>query len=369
MSPRIEPTFSTNNRIHPEDSTNRARSGAVTFEGTASEYFGIWIVNVILSIITIGIYSAWAKVKRETYFKSNTYIDRYDFGYHATGFQIFKGRLIAFLVLIMINIFIRFLPLIGPVISIAFIFLIPLIINNSMRFTARMTSFRNVRFNWSGTYWQSFWFFMIAPIISIVSLGILMPLISKSYYAYFARSHSYGTSQFSCEPSAKDYYIAFGVGVILPVFIILTAIFATAVALNLEPSKISNLNIYDAIGNGFAQFVTLAIILAFALATSVYKTLCRNLMMKSLQLSDVATFDSSIHPIRYLWIRITNIIAAVLTLGLLLPWANVRAHKYLSECSKFTITGDIDKFIDEATNTKSSFGEEFAELEGYEVTI
>ena len=196
-----------------------------------------------------------------------------------------------------------------------------------------------------------------------------MPLISKSYYAYFARSHSYGTSQFSCEPSAKDYYIAFGVGVILPVFIILTAIFATAVALNLEPSKISNLNIYDAIGNGFAQFVTLAIILAFALATSVYKTLCRNLMMKSLQLSDVATFDSSIHPIRYLWIRITNIIAAVLTLGLLLPWANVRAHKYLSECSKFTITGDIDKFIDEATNTKSSFGEEFAELEGYEVTI
>jgi hypothetical protein len=33
------------------------------------------------------------------------------------------------------------------------------------------------------------------------------------------------------------------------------------------------------------------------------------------------------------------------------------------------MTGDIDKFIDEATNTKSSFGEEFAELEGFEVTI
>jgi len=369
MSPRVEPTFRTNNRIQPEDSNTRTQSGATTFEGTASEYFGIWIVNIILSIITIGIYSAWAKVKRETYFKSNTYIGRYDFGYHATGFQILKGRLIAFLVLIVINIIATFFPLIGPVIFIAFIFLIPLIINNSMRFTARMTSYRNVRFNWSGTYWQSFWFFMIAPIISIVSLGILMPLISKSHYAYFARSHSYGTSQFSCEPSAKDYYIAFGVGVILPVLIILTTIFATVAAWNLELSNISNLNISDAISNDFAQFIPLAIILAFALATSVYKTLCRNLMMKSLKLSDVATFDSSINPIRYLWIRITNIIAAVFTLGLLLPWGQVRAHKYLCECSNFTITGDIDKFIDEATNTKSSFGEEFAELEGFEVTI
>ena len=32
------------------------------FTGKASEYFGIWIVNLFLSLITLGIYSAWAKV-------------------------------------------------------------------------------------------------------------------------------------------------------------------------------------------------------------------------------------------------------------------------------------------------------------------
>lgn len=33
------------------------------FTGSAKEWFGIWIVNLLLSIITIGIYSAWAKVR------------------------------------------------------------------------------------------------------------------------------------------------------------------------------------------------------------------------------------------------------------------------------------------------------------------
>ncbi|MBW1865812.1 MAG: DUF898 family protein [Deltaproteobacteria bacterium] len=33
------------------------------FSGSGSEYFKIWLVNIILSVITIGIYSAWAKVR------------------------------------------------------------------------------------------------------------------------------------------------------------------------------------------------------------------------------------------------------------------------------------------------------------------
>ena len=41
-----------------------------------------------------------------------------------------------------------------------------------MRFSARVTSFRNIRFNWHGTYGKSLWFFVIAPIVSILSLGI-----------------------------------------------------------------------------------------------------------------------------------------------------------------------------------------------------
>ena len=42
------------------------------FTGSGSEYFKIWIVNVLLTIVTLGIYSAWAKVRRLRYFYNNT---------------------------------------------------------------------------------------------------------------------------------------------------------------------------------------------------------------------------------------------------------------------------------------------------------
>ena len=54
-----------------------------SFTGNAKEYFGIWIVNLLLSIITIGIYTAWAKVRRQRYFYGNTWMDGHNFEYHA----------------------------------------------------------------------------------------------------------------------------------------------------------------------------------------------------------------------------------------------------------------------------------------------
>ena len=63
-----------------------------TFRGSASEFFGIWITNLLLSIVTLGIYSAWAKVRVKKYFYQNTYVAGRNFDYHATGGQIFIGR-------------------------------------------------------------------------------------------------------------------------------------------------------------------------------------------------------------------------------------------------------------------------------------
>ena len=43
-----------------------------SFTGTSAEYFRIWIVNVALTILTLGVYSAWAKVRTEQYFYGHT---------------------------------------------------------------------------------------------------------------------------------------------------------------------------------------------------------------------------------------------------------------------------------------------------------
>ena len=80
------------------------------FKGNAKEWFGIWIVNLLLSIVTIGIYSAWAKVRTQKYFYGNTFVDGRNFDYHATGGQILKGRLIVIAAIVAFQIISSLLP-------------------------------------------------------------------------------------------------------------------------------------------------------------------------------------------------------------------------------------------------------------------
>ena len=332
-------------------------SEKIKFTGTVKDYFGIWISNLILSIITFGIYSAWAKVRRERFFKNNTKIFNKNFGYHASGGQIFKGRFIAFLILIALNVISTIMPILGGILVIVLVFIFPLILNKSMKFSARVTSYRNIRFNWHGKYWKTFWFFLLAPLLGLLSLGFLTPLISKSYYYYFARSHSYGTSFFSCNPKVSHFYIAFLIGGILPT-IIISCIFILFVYLQitltiLECFKLPAIIIY-----------TLIFCMIF-----IYKTLCRNILLRSLVLEDVIGFNSNINPLTFIWISLSNLVLILISLGLLIPLARVRMYKYLSNCTMLFANKNMNGFIDEMLEKQSSTGEEFAELEGIEVTI
>ncbi|HEY1043658.1 MAG TPA: DUF898 family protein, partial [Telluria sp.] len=58
MDQQVSPVMTTETRLE--------------FTGSGSEYFRIWIVNILLSIVTLGIYSAWAKVKANKYLYSCT---------------------------------------------------------------------------------------------------------------------------------------------------------------------------------------------------------------------------------------------------------------------------------------------------------
>src|SRR4026207_2339411 len=73
------------------------------FRGNGGEYFRIWIVNLLLTIVTLGIYSAWAKVRRLKYMYRNTQIADSSFDYHGSPVAILKGRLVALVLLIAYN--------------------------------------------------------------------------------------------------------------------------------------------------------------------------------------------------------------------------------------------------------------------------
>ena len=346
--------------VGSNDKGDNISSGFMSFRftGNAREYFGIWIVNLVLSIVTFGIYSAWAKVRRETYFKNNSKVFDAAFGYHASGRQILKGRFIAFIVLVFFAIFTTAEPKSSVILYPALFFLLPWILNSSIRFSARMTSYRNIRFNWKGTYWRTFWYLVIAPIFSLFSLGLLTPLISKSYYEYFARSHTFGTTSFMAKPKVSDFYLAFILGGVLPTVLLGSATYFIFLVTSF--SYMSN-----------TIWVTIPVmIFAFVFSmTFFYSAMCRNLMVRSLKIDGILDFESNINPIKFTWILISNLVLSILSLGLLVPWSKVRSYKYLSSVTMVKAIGDIDNFIDEAVSNQSSLAEGISDLEGVEVSV
>jgi uncharacterized membrane protein YjgN (DUF898 family) len=75
----------------PETSASPLSPVTFVFTGRGGEYFRIWVVNLLLTVLTLGIYSAWAKVRRAKYFWQNTRLEEHVFDYHGVPLAILRG--------------------------------------------------------------------------------------------------------------------------------------------------------------------------------------------------------------------------------------------------------------------------------------
>ena len=187
------------------------------FRGSGREYFRIWIVNLLLTIVTLGIYSAWAKVRRLRYFYGNTYLDGHPFEFHGRPLAILKGRLVVFAAYLLFVFSAQLNPGIALILIPVAIFGVPWIIMKSRLFQTRMSSYRNIRFNFHGTYGGALGAFIGWYLLAIISLGILYPAWVRKRVEYSLDNAAYGTQKWSFLTGNGRFYtfclITFGLGI------------------------------------------------------------------------------------------------------------------------------------------------------------
>lgn len=328
---------------------------SVAFTGNASDYFGIWIVNILLTLITLGIYSAWAKVRTQTYFLNHTSVDGQPFNYHATGKQILVGRIIALLVLVAIGFLSNISPAISMVVSLGIVSVLPWVINRSTHFKARMTSYRNVRFQWAGNYKKTLWLYVLAPVLLIVTLFLALPFLSRASARYFGGRLKFGTTAFSVsELRLAPFFRAFFIMASLPLVLgILGFLMIKAI-----PS----------LANAAGFVIPLAYVL-FIAATTAYMIMVRNILIDHMSLSDAMTFQSTLNPLTVVGIAFTNWLAIVCTLGLAFPWAKVRMYRYLCEQTHYRKFASFDRFRDDLIEKQSAVSEGLSDFESLEIGV
>jgi len=325
------------------------------FGGDAREYFRIWVVNLALSIVTLGIFSAWAKVRSERYFYGNTRIAGVPFEYLAKPWPILKGRLIAVVLFggyVLAGQFSIKLQL-GMAALIAV--LTPWLIVRGAAFRARYSAWRGINFRFVPDYAEAYVRYLLLYVGMIATLGILYPFIKAKQRAFLVEHHRYGGSWFSFRATPGQFYppylIAWGVLTAWMFAVAITAgllVFAFVQAGNHGPP---GWFVYAYIVPMYSGYFVVWAFLAAALANLVYNH------------TDLGThrFRSTLKGHRLLWIYAGNTVAILISVGFLIPWAKVRLARYRAQSLSVLASGDLANFRAE---TKSDIGAAAAEVDG-----
>ena len=337
------------------------------FTGKAREFFGIWLSNLLLSILTLGIYSAWAKVRRRRFFLGHTLIGGHRFDYHADPKVILKGRAIVVSVLVVMSLVSELSTVLSGTSLVLLMLALPWLANRSLRFNARMTSFRNVRFDFSGTYGKSLLAFVLFPLLGLLSLGLLQPFATRYSGRYLAMNYSYGEAKLESDPQLKRLYKGFfqAFSIILIPFVVLLGIVAQH---DWDLERLVLVPIDGATG-WLIDFGPFALIIALYLAFFHYRAVARNSILGSLSISGVHRLKSEISGFRLAWIVLSNSFLTLSSFGLLQPWGAVRRWRYETESLGLIPGGSLDEFIGKIQPAEGVIGSEYTDLQDIDVGI
>ena len=372
----------------------KANSNVMHFIGQGREFFDIWIVNIILSIITLGFYTPWAKVRKKRYFYNNTFLYSDNFEYHADPKKILAVRLSVIIFMVVatyiVSIYIRNY-LVGPLIFIA---ILPSLILYKTKSDAEMTSYRDIRFSFNGTLEGLFKVLigralvMFASIVGFIivftwvrydadlkAFGfnlLAFGIIFSSYgwfisglYKYFVNGYQYGNKKFAADIKGQYFNeLYFKVClVVAPVFFAL--IFFGLIPLGLfsfglsaflpelmwdyYPYELLMSYYYDGFIPNFVEIITFPVVFLIMIfgITSYTTVVIRNYVFSQLQLEvteqDGPTFEftSTLTFKELLSLTIYNFALQFFTLGLGRPWAMINTVRYMTKNT--AVIGDLSK--------------------------
>lgn len=330
------------------------------FSGTGSEYFRIWIVNSFLTVVTLGIYSAWAKVRTLQYFYRNTRLDSATFDYHGSPKAILKGRTIIFVVALLFEFSGRFSGYValGALLLLAAVF--PLLLVRSLRFRMANSSYRGLRFAFAGSDRQGYRVFLLWPLLTLLSFFTLAPLAHHRLKRFQHDETRFGTARFGFHGGAGAFY-----GVYLRTFGMVVVVIGAAMLAQfvfggmLEAAGTAGTVISIALGVGTFYLALLAV-------RPFFNARMQNLVWNQTTLGS-HRFRSEVKASRLFFIFVTNLVAIVLTLGLFLPFARIRTLRYRIESMTVLAAGPIDAFVAGELDQASALGD--AAADWYDVDI
>ena len=392
----------------------------IAFSGSGREYFRVWIVNLLLSIVTLGIYTPWARRRTAQYFYSHTQVAGSPLEFVAEqrrmvfGFLAFAGLYLAYQMALETG-----QETAAALLLFGFAVLAPFLWASAMRFRLGATRWRGIRLAFTATWkevyvasWPVFaiaalWTVLIAvaialspempigiaeqpdsvprlpapagPTWALLGLGAVLTLLcvirlEYNYRRLLVARARIGGQAGRWKPRYRDFVkvwlatVAFFVLCLVLVTLLLALLTGGSIAL--LPRLLGN-------AGGVAGMILLMVISLLALmlmlllaslpARAYREARMFQLVWNNVGFGHIARSKTSLRTAAWVGLRVKNLLLTLLTLGFYRPFAV--ASEYAAKVGSVTlyIKGGTDQLAGELVRQQGAFGDAAADMMGLDL--
>jgi uncharacterized membrane protein YjgN (DUF898 family) len=272
-----------------------AASRHLQFQGSTGSLFAIQAVNVLLTLLTLGIYYFWGTARVRAYLLGQSDLERDRFAYHGTGRELLVGFVKGVVVFGVPVVTLSVLPQVygapaavvnalSSLLWLVGLLLVPVAMVGSRRYRLSRTSWRGIRFSFRGPVREFVGIFVAGTILTSITLGIYYPVFVTRRQAFMVSHAYFGSRKFDFDGRGRALIGSFLLMVLLflPTF-------------------------------GLSWF---------------WFSARRNRFFAEHTRFGATRFRSTVTGGRLAWLQISNVVAIVLTLGLAWPWTVVRGVRF-----------------------------------------
>jgi uncharacterized membrane protein YjgN (DUF898 family) len=388
----------------------------LAFSGRGGEYFRVWIVNVLLSILTLGLYTPWARQRTARYFYDHTLIAGSPLEFTAP----LRKMVFSFVIFALLYVAYQIAAETGQTTATALFILAaallaPYIWGSAMRFRLASTRWRGLQLNfaasWKEVYLASW------PIFVMAALWVG---INYALDAMAPGSAAPAPSRASPGPALPQWTLAMGgliaVGVVLSLLCVIRMEFNYKSLLVLragigeqrgrwKPVYGDFVRIWAATIGLFIAFVVavvgllallfggtaalfangrggpaifvivllaifgavLLLITASAPARAYREARMFLLIWNNVGLSQIARFKCQLQVWPYVRLRIKNLLLTLLTLGFYRPFARVSEYRMRVDSVTLHVKGGLDQLVGQLVRQQSALGDALADAAGLDL--
>jgi len=319
---------------HSETAVPAAAAGPppirrLSFHGDGGTLLDLYILNILLTLATLGVYFAWLKTNVRKYLLAQIEFEGDRFAWHGTGKELLVGYLkvgAVFLVLSAASWVIRFFwgnpvteAILSLVSNVVVLVLLPIGMVGARRYRFSRIAWRGIRFSFRGQAKQFMRVFIGGVLLSGITFGLYYPVFQHNVRRYLVGHTYFGTVPFSYDGHGRDLLRRFMLMAVLSVLIFVGGFMLAGFLIAALPGGFSRL---------FAGAVGIvALVLALGLNWFWFVAWRQRYYWEHTTFS-TARFRSTVTTLRLIGLTVPNLLLLVFTIGLALPWVLIRSVRF-----------------------------------------